>query len=91
MSTNFAGKNVQFNFGRELNRRAVLRGVGVSMALPWLSAMSRSIASEKETHNASSPLRSGWDCIKPIGSQNKEVVTMRARFTLSRFKIFVMI
>jgi Protein of unknown function (DUF1552) len=48
MSGNFAGKNVQFNFGRELNRRAVLRGVGVSMALPWLSAMNRSIAAEKE-------------------------------------------
>ncbi len=48
MSSNFAVKNVRFNFGRELNRRAVLRGVGVSMALPWLSAMNRSIASEKE-------------------------------------------
>ncbi len=47
MSSYFAGKNIQFNFGREMNRRAVLRGAGVSMALPWLSAMNRSIASEK--------------------------------------------
>ena len=47
MSSKFADKSIQFNFGREMNRRAVLRGAGVSMALPWLSAMNRSIASEK--------------------------------------------
>ncbi len=47
MSSNFAGKIVRFNFGREMNRRSVLRGAGVSMALPWLSAMSRSVAADK--------------------------------------------
>lgn len=30
-----------FNFGRKLDRRTVLRGLGVSLGLPWLSAMQR--------------------------------------------------
>ena len=31
-------------FGRHLNRRTVLKGTGVSMALPWLSAMQPALA-----------------------------------------------
>tara|TARA_R110002049_G_scaffold46487_1_gene135158 strand:- start:111206 stop:112477 length:1272 start_codon:yes stop_codon:yes gene_type:complete len=34
---------MNINFGRELNRRRVLRGTGVAMGIPWLSAMSRSL------------------------------------------------
>jgi Protein of unknown function (DUF1552) len=36
-------KNTSLHSGRKLNRRAILRGAGVSMTLPWLSAMSGSI------------------------------------------------
>ena len=32
-------KNVHFHFGARLSRRALLRGAGVSLALPWLDAM----------------------------------------------------
>ncbi len=32
-------KRVSFSFGRFIDRRTVLRGLGVSMSLPWLSAM----------------------------------------------------
>lgn len=35
-----------FNVGRTLHRRTVLRGMGVAMGLPWLSAMQRSHAAE---------------------------------------------
>ena len=34
-------QRVQFNFQQQMSRRTVLRGAGVAMALPWLSAMSR--------------------------------------------------
>jgi len=37
-------KNVHFNFGARLSRRAILRGAGVSLALPWLDAMSPAFA-----------------------------------------------
>lgn len=37
-------KSVHFNFRRSLPRRTLLRGVGVALALPWLSAMQRSRA-----------------------------------------------
>jgi hypothetical protein len=35
---------VHFNFQQKLSRRAVLRGAGVAMAMPWLSAMSHAFA-----------------------------------------------
>lgn len=38
-------KRVHFNFRRLLHRRTVLRGAGVSMGLPWLSAMQHAFAS----------------------------------------------
>jgi hypothetical protein len=37
-------KPVQFNFQRRLSRRTMLRGAGVAMATPWLSAMSGAFA-----------------------------------------------
>ncbi|MBM80490.1 MAG: hypothetical protein CMJ78_07845 [Planctomycetaceae bacterium] len=40
---------VQFNFQRQLDRRTVLRGAGVAMAMPWLSAMSSVFADSKNT------------------------------------------
>ena len=36
-----------FNFGRQLNRRTVLRGAGVAMSLPWISAMQAALAGPK--------------------------------------------
>jgi hypothetical protein len=33
-----------FNFGRKLSRRTILRGAGVAMAMPWLSAMQKAHA-----------------------------------------------
>ncbi len=39
-------KRVQFNFRRKLGRRTVLRGSGVAMSLPWLTAMRSSFANE---------------------------------------------
>ncbi|MDA1233104.1 MAG: DUF1552 domain-containing protein, partial [Planctomycetota bacterium] len=35
---------IHFNFGRKLNRRTILRGVGVGIAVPWLSAMTEAFA-----------------------------------------------
>ena len=32
-------KRVAFDFRQQLNRRCLLRGAGVAMAMPWLSAM----------------------------------------------------
>ena len=37
-------KIMNINLGRELDRRRVLRGTGVAMGLPWLTAMSKSFA-----------------------------------------------
>jgi len=37
-------KFTHFNFQRKLNRRSVLRGAGVAMALPWLGAMQPAFA-----------------------------------------------
>jgi hypothetical protein len=45
MATPFSPRCVQFHFGRRLDRRQLLRGAGVAMALPWLSAMETSWAS----------------------------------------------
>lgn len=42
-------KNVYFNFKKHLARRTLLRGAGVSMALPWLSAMQSAFADTKAT------------------------------------------
>ena len=36
--------HVQFNFQRKLHRRTFLRGTGVALALPWLTAMSHAFA-----------------------------------------------
>ncbi len=35
---------INFNFGRQIHRRTVLRGAGVTLALPWISAMQKAIA-----------------------------------------------
>lgn len=37
-------QSVHFNFRRRISRRTVLRGLGVSLALPWLSAMRNAFA-----------------------------------------------
>ena len=37
-------KRINFNFGRSIKRRALLRGTGVVMGLPWLSAMQQACA-----------------------------------------------
>jgi hypothetical protein len=51
----FQSKRLNFHFGRELSRRTLLRGSGVAMSLPWLSAMQRTLrASSAEP---SSPAR----------------------------------
>jgi hypothetical protein len=42
-------KNVHFNFGARLSRRAILRGAGVSLALPWLDAMTPAFAAPAAT------------------------------------------
>ncbi len=39
-------KRVHFQTGRHLNRRTLLRGLGVTMGLPWLSAMERALAKD---------------------------------------------
>ncbi|MGB7325257.1 MAG: DUF1552 domain-containing protein [Rubripirellula sp.] len=39
-----SNRQVQFNFRRALDRRTVLRGSGVAMSLPWLTAMQPSFA-----------------------------------------------
>ena len=36
--------SIHFNFQQKLNRRTVLRGAGVAVAMPWLSAMSPAFA-----------------------------------------------
>jgi hypothetical protein len=46
-------RGVEFNFQRKLNRRTFLRGAGMSLALPWLSAMVPAFAGGK----AASPPR----------------------------------
>lgn len=38
----------QFNFQRQLNRRTLLRGTGVSLSLPWLTAMQSAFAGVEE-------------------------------------------
>jgi hypothetical protein len=35
---------IHFNFQRKLSRRTLLRGAGVAMAVPWLSAMTKAFA-----------------------------------------------
>jgi len=37
-------KHVHFNFQRRLDRRSFLRGTGIALAMPWLSAMTPSFA-----------------------------------------------
>lgn len=41
--------SVYFNQGHKLSRRTVLRGAGVAISLPWLSAMQRAFAAPAET------------------------------------------
>ncbi|MEZ6130654.1 MAG: DUF1552 domain-containing protein [Planctomycetaceae bacterium] len=38
-----------FHFGRQLNRRTLLRGTGVSLALPWLTAMRPAFAGTEDS------------------------------------------
>lgn len=40
---------LHFGFRRQLNRRAVLRGTGVAMSLPWLSAMRSAFAGSEDS------------------------------------------
>lgn len=43
-------RHIHFNFQRKLSRRTILRGAGIAMAMPWLSAMSQAFGkSESET------------------------------------------
>jgi len=42
-------KKVYFGFQRQLHRRTLLRGAGVSMALPWLTAMRSAFAGTEES------------------------------------------
>jgi hypothetical protein len=42
-------RHIHFNFRRQLDRRRMLRGTGVAMSLPWLSAMRTSFASSAAT------------------------------------------
>ncbi len=54
------GKHVFFNFRQRLHRRSVLRGAGVAMGLPWLSAMQHAFAGNELAANgneSSSPRR----------------------------------
>ncbi|MFT4555355.1 MAG: DUF1552 domain-containing protein [Planctomycetales bacterium] len=37
-------KRINFNRGRKLDRRTILRGAGVAMALPWMTAMQKACA-----------------------------------------------
>ncbi len=45
-------KNVNFNFGRRISRRAMLRGAGVALALPLLEAMTPAFAAVSESRKA---------------------------------------
>ncbi len=38
---------IHFNFRRQLNRRTILRGAGVALGIPWLSAMQSAFAAPK--------------------------------------------
>lgn len=42
-------KTVHFNFQNRLNRRTVLRGTGVALGLPWLTAMRPAYANDSST------------------------------------------
>src|SRR5688572_11775176 len=39
--------DVQFNVQRKLSRRTVLRGAGIALAMPWLTAMAPAFGDEK--------------------------------------------
>lgn len=45
-------KNVHFNFGARLSRRALLRGAGISLGLPLLDAMTPAFAATADTKTA---------------------------------------
>ncbi|MEM6364833.1 MAG: hypothetical protein AAF745_10425, partial [Planctomycetota bacterium] len=47
----------QINFRQALHRRSVLRGSGVAMGLPWLSAMSPSFAATRTQTPIAAPKR----------------------------------
>ena len=42
--TEIMSKRINFNRGRQLDRRTILRGTGVAMALPWMTAMHKACA-----------------------------------------------
>ena len=42
-------KNVHFNFGASLSRRAMLRGAGITLGLPLLEAMTPAFAVVRES------------------------------------------
>lgn len=39
-------KQINFNRGRKIDRRTILRGAGVAMALPWMTAMQKACAGD---------------------------------------------
>ena len=41
-------KNVHINLQRKLDRRTVLRGSGIALAMPWLNAMQPAFASKQD-------------------------------------------
>ena len=45
-------KNVHFNFGASISRRAMLRGAGITLGLPLLEAMTPAFAGVKESKQA---------------------------------------
>ncbi len=45
----YQDKRIRFNFRKQLHRRSVLRGAGVAMSLPWLSAMRQAFAGDEIT------------------------------------------
>lgn len=44
----FANKNINISLQRKLNRRTLLRGSGIALAMPWLNAMLPAFASSNE-------------------------------------------
>ncbi|QDU28363.1 hypothetical protein ETAA8_34630 [Anatilimnocola aggregata] len=42
-------RGIQFNFQQQLSRRTVLRGAGISLAMPWLTAMAPAFGANQAT------------------------------------------
>lgn len=46
MENRIMSKRINFSRGRKLDRRTILRGAGVAMALPWMTAMQKACVGE---------------------------------------------